>query len=124
MKSTVFIISRFVNRNGITSWRVSGWLHGIRIRKNFRTREEAIAEKGALDLRSILADAGLRPATTFLEPDQLREAEARRCTSQHIDAGLGNERKSLGGFDSRLSHHDKPGLVQRLGTLGRMGWLG
>src|SRR5208282_1891740 len=39
-------------------------------------RDEAIAEKGALDMRSIQADAGLRPATTFLEPDQLREAEA------------------------------------------------
>jgi hypothetical protein len=76
MKSTEFTVSRFVNRNGITSWRVSGWLHGIRIRKNLKTREEAIAEKGALDLRSIQADAGLRPATTFLEPDQLREAEA------------------------------------------------
>ncbi len=76
MKTTEFTVIRFENRNGVTSWRVSGWLHGIRIRKNLRTREEAIAEKGALDLRSIQADAGLRPATTFLEPDQLREAES------------------------------------------------
>src|ERR1700723_1423315 len=76
MKTTTFAVTRFTNRNGITSWRVSGWLHGIRIRRNFKTRDEAIAEKGALDLRAIRADAGLRSATTFLEPDQLREAEA------------------------------------------------
>jgi hypothetical protein len=41
MKLTEFAVSRFKNRNGATSWRVSGWLHGVRIRKNFKAREEA-----------------------------------------------------------------------------------
>ncbi len=40
MADKSFDVSRFVNRNGVTSWRVSGWLHGLRFRKNFKTRQE------------------------------------------------------------------------------------
>lgn len=40
------VVKRFENRNGVISWRVTGWLHGVRIRKNFKSREEAAAEKG------------------------------------------------------------------------------
>ena len=43
MNHTEFVISRFENRNGTTSWRVSGWLHGLRIRKNLKSKEEAAA---------------------------------------------------------------------------------
>jgi hypothetical protein len=35
-----FAVSRYENRNGVSSWRVAGWLHGVRIRKNFKTKEE------------------------------------------------------------------------------------
>ena len=45
MSPSAFIVSRFVNRNGITSWRVDGRLHGLRIRKNFKYRVEVGAEK-------------------------------------------------------------------------------
>lgn len=45
MNQTGFSVSQFENRNEITSSRVAGWLHGGRIRKNFKTREEAAAEK-------------------------------------------------------------------------------
>jgi len=79
-----FTVSRFANRNGVSSWRVSGYLAGVRIRKNFPTREEAAAEKSALDLRALQSAAGgVRAATTFLSDDQLREAEAafRRLTA-------------------------------------------
>ena len=48
MSPTPFVVSRFVNRNGITSWRVDGRIHGLRIRKNFKTRVEAGAKKAAL----------------------------------------------------------------------------
>jgi hypothetical protein len=41
MNQPEFELIRFANRNGTTSWRVTGWLHGLRIRKNFQTREEA-----------------------------------------------------------------------------------
>jgi hypothetical protein len=65
MKMTKFAVSRFKNRNGATSWRVSGWLHGVRVRKNFRAREEAAAEKAALEVKSAQAASGLRPAATL-----------------------------------------------------------
>jgi hypothetical protein len=72
-----FTVSRFQNRNGVTSWRVSGYLAGVRLRKNFPTREEAAAEKAVLNLKALQsAPGGIRAATTFLSDDQLREAEA------------------------------------------------
>ncbi|HWA08830.1 MAG TPA: hypothetical protein VG838_05110 [Opitutaceae bacterium] len=76
MKQSEFVVSRFVNRNGATSWRVAGWLHGVRIRKNLPSREEAAAEKAALEIKCIQAASGLRPALTCLSEDQLREAES------------------------------------------------
>jgi site-specific recombinase XerD len=76
MTSNVFSIDRFQNRNGTTSWRVSGWLAGVRIRKNVKTREEAAAEKASLELRAMQHASGIRLATTFLTDDQLREAES------------------------------------------------
>src|SRR5687768_10946342 len=48
MNHSKFAVSSFENRNGVTSWRVDGRLHGVRIRKNFKTREEAAAEKAVL----------------------------------------------------------------------------
>ena len=74
-QQTKFIVSRFENRNKITSWRVDGRLHGLRIRKNFKTREEAGAEKAALDLKALQAAVGMRSASTFLTDVQLRTAE-------------------------------------------------
>ena len=63
MSPTPFVVSRFVNRNGVTSWRVDGRIHGLRIRKNFKTRSEAGAEKAALDIKAIQADSGVRTTT-------------------------------------------------------------
>ena len=76
MNHTEFAVSRFENRNGVASWRVEGGLYGLRIRRNFKTREAAAAEKAALDLKALQAAAGLHAATTFLTEDQLREAES------------------------------------------------
>ena len=42
-----FSVSRFKNRNGVFSFRVDGYLNGNRIRRNFKTREEAAAEQAA-----------------------------------------------------------------------------
>ena len=77
-----FVVRRFENRNGVISWRVAGWLHGVRIRKNYRSKEEAAAEKATLELKAVQTTAGLRSATTFLADEQLRETEAvfRRLT--------------------------------------------
>jgi len=76
MPDTSFDVTRFVNRNGVTSWRVSGWLHGLRFRKNFKTREEAGAERAALEAKAAQAAAGVRLASTFLSEDQLRDCES------------------------------------------------
>ena len=73
--NTMFAVSRFENRNGVTSWRVSGFLHRVRIRRNFKTREEAAAENAPLELRALQATNGMRSAATFLADEQLRDAE-------------------------------------------------
>ena len=75
MNQTEFAVSRFENRNGVTSWRVAGLLHGVRIRKNFKTKEEAAAEKATLEIGALQTTAGMRVTTTFLSDARLREAE-------------------------------------------------
>ena len=46
-----FIISKFSNRFGTVSYRVSGTINGKQIRKNFGFRSEALAEKNLLDVQ-------------------------------------------------------------------------
>lgn len=70
-----FAVARFENRNGVISWRVTGWLHGVRIRKNFKIREEAAAEKATLELKAVQANSGMRSVMTFLSDESLRQAE-------------------------------------------------
>ncbi|WP_068771495.1 site-specific integrase [Termitidicoccus mucosus] len=71
-----FTVKPFKNRNGVISWRVSGWMHGLRIRRNFKDRQAAFVERGALDLKLMQTQAGLRPVATSLTEAQVREAEA------------------------------------------------
>jgi hypothetical protein len=73
---TNFSVSRFGNRNGATSWRVSGLLGSVRIRRNFKTREEAAAEKAALEIKAHQIDSGDQAVLTHLTESQVREAEA------------------------------------------------
>jgi hypothetical protein len=96
-----FSVSRFRNRNSVFSFRVDGRLRGVRIRRNFKTQEEAAVEKAALELKAMQITAGLQSVTTFLAPDQLREAEAafRRLRAQsqsltfYLDHALANYRE-------------------------------
>lgn len=76
MADTTFSVSRFENRNRVRSWRVSGWLGGQRIRKNFKTREEACAECAVLETKALQSTAGFRRTTTLLTDEQLRDAES------------------------------------------------
>ena len=100
MNQTGFAVSQFENRNRITSWRVAGWLHGVRIRKNFKTKEEAAAEKAALELNALQAASGLRATATSLSNEQIREAEAvfrrlegrTRSLGFYVDFALTNYR--------------------------------
>lgn len=88
MEHSKFAVTRFENRNGVTSWRLTGWLHGVRIRKNFKTKDEAAAEKATLELKALQATAGMRSVVTFLTDEQLREAET-------LFRSLGDSRQSL-----------------------------
>ncbi len=100
MPDNSFDVSRFENRNGVISWRISGWLHGVRIRKNFKSREEAAVEKAALEAKAAQAISNVRAASTFLSDDQLREAEsvfrrldgAPKSLSFYLDYALANYR--------------------------------
>jgi hypothetical protein len=95
-----FAVIRYKNRNGVTSWRVSGWLRGVRIRKNFKTREEAGADKAAMELSAEQAASGLRSISTCLTIEQVRESEAAfqrlgtrsRSLSFYLDYALTNYR--------------------------------
>jgi site-specific recombinase XerD len=105
MSHTEFSLDRFENRNGVISWRVSGLLAGVRIRKNLKTREEAAVEKASLEIKAIQLASGIRLATTFLTDDQLREAESLF----HRVAGTARPLSAL--VDYALAHHreaDKP----------------
>ena len=66
MNHTAYVVSRFENRNGVISWRVAGLLHGIRIRKNLKTRPEAAVEKVALEIQALQSTSGLRSIATAL----------------------------------------------------------
>lgn len=71
-----FVISEFTNPSGEIVYRVSGWLDGKRIRKNFPTRAEAKAEADALEIQLVQDETGVRPTVTRLTEEQLHECEA------------------------------------------------
>lgn len=131
MNHTELAVRRYENRNGVTSWRVAGWLHGVRIRRNFKTREEAAAEMAALDSKVLRATGGLRSETTFLASDQLREAEAafRRLQDKpcsllfYLDYALANYRepnqqmplaKAVAGYLEEKSKQHERRLISKL----------
>lgn len=101
MNHAEFAVRRFDNRNGVTSWRVTGWLHGVRIRKNLKSRQEAAAEKAALELKALQSASGLRSIATALTEERVREAEALfqrvadkpRPLSFYVDFALTNYRE-------------------------------
>jgi hypothetical protein len=100
MSQSAFIVTKFTNRNGVTSWRVDGRLNGLRIRKNFKSREEAGAEKAALDAKAAQTETGVRTTLTRLTEEQIHEAEAAfrrlaaspKSLSFYLDFALANYR--------------------------------
>ena len=74
-----FAISEFRNPSGELVHRVSGWLDGKRIRRDFATRKEAETERHLLDIQTVQAETGVRVAATRLDEAQLHEAEAMFC---------------------------------------------
>jgi len=99
--TTSFVISEFTNPSGEIVSRVSGWLDGKRIRRNFLTRAEAEAERQILEVQRLQSETGIRTAVTRLDEDQLHEAEVvfgrlkgqPRSLSFYVDFALTNYRE-------------------------------
>lgn len=70
-----FHITTFTNPSGEIVFRVAGWLDGKRVRKNFKTRAEAEAERQVLEVQRAQGDTGIRTAITRLTEAQIGEAE-------------------------------------------------
>jgi len=94
-----FSISQFTNPSGEVVFRISGWLDGKRIRKNFSNRAEAEAERQAYEISSL--QAGVHIAATRLTDEQLHEAEAlflrladrKQPLSAYVEFALANYRE-------------------------------
>ena len=95
----MFAVSRFKNRNGVFSFRVDGHLNGVRIRRNFKTQEEAAALKATLELKALQMKSSLRAVTTCLAEDQVREFETLRFSVRgnvsQVKSNVATLRKSL-----------------------------
>jgi hypothetical protein len=138
MNQSAFAIGQFSNRNGTTSWRVDGRINGVRIRKNFKSREEAAAEKAALELKALQSTSNLRSVATTLTEDQAREAEAiflrladkPRSLSFYVDFALSNYREpenqkslkdAIADYNKAKEHECEQGQICRP-QLNRIGW--
>jgi integrase len=138
MNHIQFAIRRFKNRNGVTSWRVTGRLNGARIRKNFKTREEAAAEKSVLEIRALHAASGLQAIATALPDAQVREAEALyqrvagkpHSLSFYVDFALANYREpesqksladAIAEYVSAKEHEFEQDHISRP-QMGRIRW--
>lgn len=114
-----FVISQFTNPSGEIVFRVSGWVHGKRIRQNLATRAEAQAQRQVLEIAALQAGSGMRVATTRLADDQLQEAEAAfhrlegrtRSLTFYLDYALSNYRDPVN--DMSLTEAAKLYLVVR-----------
>ncbi len=71
-----FAIKTFTNPSGEIVFRVSGYVCGQRVRKNFDTRAEAEAERQVLAVKAMQGDTDMRTAPTRLTDEQLHDAEA------------------------------------------------
>ena len=67
-----------VRSNGYeySTFRLSGWLNGRRIRKNFKSKEEAEGEKARLEIKAANAEGEIRAVNTRLTSSQVALAEA------------------------------------------------
>lgn len=108
MKKEKLSIQRFENASGTVAFRVFGYLHGERVRRNFATREEAAAEKATLEIRAHQVAAGYRPVLTTLTEAQAREAES-------VFARIGGKAQSLTFYvDFALENYTPPETAKRL----------
>ncbi len=133
-----FVVSQFTNPSGAVVFRVSGWLDGKRIRRNFATRAEAEAERQVFEIGHVQAKTGARVAVTRLTDEQLHEAEAvfRRLAGQGqtlsfcIDYSLANYRaperrkllaEAISDYVANKEHEFEQDQISRP-QMGRIRW--
>jgi len=114
MNQPTFVVSRFENRNGSFSWRVDGRLNGVLIRRNFKSQEEACAEKAMLEIKVAQMESG-RPnqIATFLTLEQVHDAEAAIRRLQPAGLSL------LFSADFTLANYSKPAREMLLADAAR-----
>ncbi|MBK1877961.1 tyrosine-type recombinase/integrase [Pelagicoccus mobilis] len=93
-------VAKFKNPSGKLSWRVSGTVNGVRVRKNFKTRPLAEGYKQEEELDSIKNET-FRAAITTLTDRQLSDAQAAY-------ARLGATHSILKAVDYYLKHYRAP----------------
>ena len=71
-----FKITRFINPGGSEAWRLSGTLNGKQIRKNFKSRNDAVAERQQLSIRYLNEQSEGQTVWTTLTHGQNKEAIA------------------------------------------------
>ncbi len=69
-----FKVSRFINPSGSEDWRLSGTLNGKQIRKNFKSRNDAVAERQRLSIRYLNEQSEGQTVWTTLTHGQNKEA--------------------------------------------------
>ena len=79
MKHGEFVIRRLTLKDhgfSYSTFQVVGYLNGERIRRKFKTREEAIGEKTRLEVAAANGAGGIRAVNTRLTIEQVADAEA------------------------------------------------
>ena len=76
MAKSRFKITDFTNPSGTSVYRVSGTLDGETIRKNFKSREDAVAYRQELNIKYLNGESEGQTVWTTLTHDQNREAIA------------------------------------------------
>jgi hypothetical protein len=137
-QATQFVISEFKNPSGEIVFRVSGWLDGQRVRKNFATRAEAAAEAQTYEIQRLQRETGVRVAATRLDDSQLKEAEAvfarlagqPRALSFYVDFALTNYREpqtrkllsdATADFKAAKKHEHDQDLISAMHPFGSTG---
>ena len=69
-----FKITRFINPSGSEAWRLSGTLNGKQIRKNFKSRNDAVAERQHLSIRYLNEQSAGQTVWTTLTHGQNKES--------------------------------------------------
>jgi integrase len=76
----IFRIIEFTNPSGGIAYRLTGWtMDGLRVRKNYKTHGEAVAEKQALEVEAANLSTAGQTVFTRLTPEQVSDAEQGRA---------------------------------------------